>query len=61
MKWSDKLDYKVRGYIARKSKNLRSLAYKYMSIDEIILYEKNLYFSMREDDSSGGEALQDDK
>ena len=60
MKWSDKLDYKVRGYIARKSKNLRSLAYKYMSIDEIILYERNLYFSMREDVSSKEEALPDD-
>ncbi|WP_342755931.1 hypothetical protein [Kineothrix sedimenti] len=60
MKWSDKLDYKIRGYISSKSKDLRSLAYKYMSIDEIILYERNLYFSMREEGSSGGEVLPDD-
>ena len=60
MNWLDTLDYKVRGYIARKSKNLRSLAYKYMSIDEIIAYERNLHYSVREDVSSKEGVLHDD-
>lgn len=36
----DILEYRARGYIASKFPSLRSISYKYMSLEEIIEYEK---------------------